>query len=377
MTILHVIGGLFSKGGTPRKLLSLVSGSDKEHFRHIFLVYSNHSDNLNSKIREAGGFVIEVNRLHNYDLRLFWDIIRAVRSYNADIISTHFARADIYGTLVGLLTKRPVIKNVHGILWNSSKWLQRIDSKLSPFRAVTVCNSKATFQAVQQQTGLCNGMVIYNGVPDQSVKLSGTQVAKLRAEIGILKDAFVIGHVGGLIPLRDQDVIIDALSILIHKTEKSYLVLVGDGPVHHQLEQRAAEFRLTDKVLFLGYRDDIPRLMQIFDVYVNMAYAEGFGISVVEAMQTGLPVVLADAGALPELIENGVSGLLVSRGDSAFLAQVLMQLEKDRHWAAQLGDSARLRAAREFSIERYAREFEFLYKKVANHETVRLLKAVE
>ena len=367
MTILHVIGGLFSKGGTPRKLLSLVSGSDKEHFRHIFLVYSNHSDNLNSKIREAGGFVIEVNRLHNYDLRLFWDIIRAVRSYNADIISTHFARADIYGTLVGLLTKRPVIKNVHGILWNSSKWLQRIDSKLSRFRAVTVCNSKATLQAVQQQTGLCNGMVIYNGVPDQSVNLSIEEVAELKTEIGIPKDAFVIGHVGGLIPLRDQGVIIDALSILIRKIEKSYLVLVGDGPMRYQLVKQTAELGLKGRVLFLGYRDDIPRLMQIFDVYVNMAYAEGFGISVVEAMQSGKPVVLADAGALPELIEDGVSGLLVPRGDSMALADALYYIAKNRQTAENLGSVAQLRAASEFSISRYVHKFEELYRRVVNN----------
>jgi glycosyltransferase involved in cell wall biosynthesis len=370
LTILHVVGDLFSKGGTPRKLLSLVSGSDKEHFRHIFLVYSNRSDNLNSKIREAGGFVIEVNRLHNYDLRLFWDIIRTIRSYEADIISTHFARADIYGTLAGILMKKPVIKNVHGILWNSSKWLQNIDSKLSRFRVVTVCNSRATLQAVQQQTGLCNGMVIYNGVPDQSVKLSGKQVAELREEIGVPEEAFVIGHVGGLIPLRDQGVIIDALSILIRKIEKSYLVLVGDGPMRHKLELQATTLGLTDRVLFLGYRDDVPQLTQIFDVYVNMATAEGFGISVVEAMQAGLSVVLANAGALPELIEDGVSGLLVPRGDSASLAKVLMQLEKDRQRAAQLGDSAKLRAASEFSIERYAREFELLYRDVTTKRSV-------
>ena len=366
--VLHVISGLFSRGGTPRKLLSLVRAMDSNRFRQVFLLFGNCEDNLNEEMLEARAVVVKVSRPKNYDARLLWDMIRAVRTYQADIISTHFARADMYGVVAGILTGTPVIKNVHGILWNTSPWLQKVDRALSPFRACTVCNSRATLEAVRKQGSLCNGVVIYNGVPNRAVTLSPERVAALRASLGIPPDAFVIGHVGGLIPLRDQRVMIDAMVLLSRELPNAYLVLVGDGPIRQQLEEQAVRLGLGERVLFLGYRDDVPQLLATFDAYANMAYAEGFGIAVVEAMQSSLPVVLANAGALPELIEDRVSGLLVPPGDSASLAKALAHLESDRVWTAQIGQAARRRALDEFSIERYAQEFERLYRKVANRQ---------
>lgn len=367
LVVLHVIRDLFSKGGTPRLLLSLVRAIDSSRLLHIFLVFGNCEDNLNDEMLKAGAVVVNVLRYKNYDVRLLWDIIHMVRTYQADIISTHFARADVYGVLAGILTRKPVIKTVHGILWNSSSLIQWIDHVLSSFRAYTVCNSIATLKAVQKQGSAHNSGVIYNGVPNQAITLSPERIAALKVSFGISPDAFVIGHVGALIPLRDDKVIINALALLSETDSNSYLVLVGDGPLRQQLEQRVASIGLGNRVLFLGNRDDIPELLTMFNVYVNMAIAEGFGIAVVEAMQAGLPVVLANAGALPELIEDGISGLLVSPGDSRALAEIIKRLETELDFAKFLGEQARQRAASEFSIERYGNDIEQIYLQIAHN----------
>jgi glycosyltransferase involved in cell wall biosynthesis len=361
INVLHIIQGLFSKGGTPRKLLSLVERRTKEKFHHIFFVYSNQKDNLNDKIIQAGGSLIQVERQKKYDIRLLFDILHVVHKYQVHLINTHFARADLYGTIAGILTGRPVIKNVHGILWNESGCLQKLDGLLSKYRACAVCNSKATQEAVICQTGARNCRVIYNGVPDRTVSLQPGQVAELRASIGIPRGAFVVGHVGGLIPLRDQSIIIDSVSLLVNKLSNILLVFIGDGPIRQQLEDHAASLGVAEKVRFLGYRENVPALMNIFDVYVNMAREEGFGISVVEAMQTGLSVILANSGALPELIEDGVSGILVPPGESEPLAKALLQLRDEPQWAAKIGNAARTRALNMFSIERFTSDFEQLY----------------
>jgi len=365
LVVLHVIKSLFSRGGTPRKLLDLVRAMDGRRCRHIFLVFGKSQDNLNHDFLESGAVVVEVSRPGNWDLRLVWDIRRAIRVYHVDIVCTHFARSDVYGALAGVLSGKPVIKNIHGILWNASPWLNKIDGLLSSFRACVVCNSLASLEAAKRRGGVRNGIVIYNGVPNRAAALSQAGVIALRASMGIPLDAFVVGHVGGLIPLRDQAVIMKALALVAQEIPNAYLVFIGDGPLRNQLEDQVAELGIKGRVLFLGYRDDVPELLAVMDAYVNMARAEGFGIAVVEAMQAGLPVVLANAGALPELIEEGVSGLLVPPGDSAVLARTLARLASDRAWAAQLGDAARQRAASAFSIERYARDFERLYTEVA------------
>lgn len=365
LVVLHVIRNLFSKGGTPGKLLNQVRAMDSGRFGHIFLVFGNSQDNVSHDLLETGAVVVEVSRAKNYDLRLLWDIRRVIRVHQVDIICTHFARADVYGTLAGILTGKPVIRNIHGILWHTSRWLHRIDRLLSPFRACVVCNSCATLEAAKRRGGVHNGIVIYNGVPNRAVAVSRARVNALRASMGIPRDAFVVGHVGGLIPLRDQAVIMKALALVAKEVPNAYLVFIGDGPLRNQLEDQAAELGITGRVLFLGYRDDVPELLAVMDAYVNMAHAEGFGIAVVEAMQAGLPVVLANAGALPELIEDGISGILVPPGNSEALSKGLLRLRSDRMWAVQIGQAARQRAFNEFPIERYARDFEHLYLQVA------------
>jgi glycosyltransferase involved in cell wall biosynthesis len=362
-----VIDGLFSHGGTPIKLLNLVKYSDRNQFRHVFLAFANQKENLNQAFREAGAIVVEVDRRRNWDMRLLWDIIGTARRCKANMISTHFARADIYGAIAGMLTRTPVIKNVHGMLWNGSRWLQRIDAALSRFRASTVCNSNATRNAVIRQTGAENTIVIYNGVPDHAVSLSNEKKARVRNSLGIPKDAFVIGHVGGLIPLRDQNLILSALKRLLDSTVNAYLVFVGNGPLREALEIEASRLNITKRVSFLGYRDDVPMLLSIFDVYVNMAREEGFGIAVVEAMQAGLPVVLANAGALPELIEDGISGFLVPPGDHESLYRTLSFLSSNRQSAINMGHNAKLKANKDFSIDRYVRDYEQLYISILSH----------
>jgi len=367
--ILHVIDGLFSHGGTPIKLLNLVRFSDRGRFSHVFLVFADNKVSLKQEFIEAGAIVVELDRRRNWDMRLVWNIIGAARRYKASIISTHFARADLYGAFAGMLTRTPVIKNVHGMLWNESRWLQKLDSLFSRYRACTVCNSKATKDAAIRQTGARNCRVIYNGIPDRTVSLHLEKIAELRASIGIPNEGFVVGHVGGQIPLRDQVVILRGLDLLVKRGINAYLVLIGDGPSRKDLESQSGQLGLKARIRFLGYRKDVMELLTTFDVYVNMAKEEGFGIAVVEAMQAGLPVVLANAGALPELIEDGISGFLVPSGDHVSLYRILSFLSSNHQSAINIGHNAKLKANKDFSIARYVRDYEQLYISILSHSS--------
>lgn len=364
ISILHIMQGTFAHGGTPRKLLSLVVNGDRDKFRHIFLLFANSVENLNREYRKEGAIIEEVNRPRNWDVRLLWDILIICKKYQCDIINTHFARADIYGTLACLIARIPVVKYVHGIVWNDSHWLQKIDGLLSPLRACTICNSEATRRVVISQTGAKNMKVIYNGVPNHAVYLTPYQRTMKRNELGIPSDAFVVIHVGGLIELRDQSVIIRAVKHCVDEGINAYLVFVGDGPLHQRLETESYELGLVSRIRFLGYRSDVFELNAMSDVFVNMAREEGFGIAVVEAMQAGLPVVLANAGALPELIEDGVSGLLVASSDPIELATNLQLIASDTKLAKRLGNSAKKRADSNFSILRYVQDMEAVYSEV-------------
>jgi glycosyltransferase involved in cell wall biosynthesis len=371
MVVLHLIMSLGMVGGTPRKLLYIVKETEPR-IHHVFLVFAEmFPQNFSGEIKRAGGQVITVRRNKAWDIRLLFDIIQGLRDNHVDIICTHFPRADLYGIIAGVLTRKPVIKNVHGILWNNSRCLQRIDAILSRFRTCTVCNSNATKNAVVRQTGARNTVVIYNGIPNRAVTLEVGQKISILKSIGIPPNSFVIGHVGGLIPLRDQSIILNSFKSLLDIGVNTYLVFVGDGPLREALQHECEKLDINKRVRFLGYRTDVPDLLASFDCYVNMAREEGFGIAVVEAMQAGLPVVLANAGALPELIEDAVSGILVPPGDSTALAQALTNLLNDPNSAHYLGQAAKQRAATKFLIERYVNDLESLYIDILNWRRMR------
>jgi glycosyltransferase involved in cell wall biosynthesis len=207
--------------------------------------------------------------------------------------------------------------------------------------------------------------VVYNGVPNDAVHLDEEQKRSIRLELGLPVNAFIVGHVGGCIELRDQAAIIRAMVKCIERGVDAYLVMVGDGPLRNRLGSTCERLGIGDRTKWLGYRGDVRRLLPVFDVYVNMAREEGFGIAVVEAMQASVPVVLANAGALPELIENAVSGIVVRAGDEDQLAEALQTLHKNREMATRLGSAGRHRALKIFAISEYVRKMETLYIEVS------------
>ena len=363
VVILHVIEGLFSKGGTPRKLLSLVENGDKERFVHIFLLFNNYrADDLSDDVRRAGGIVKEVSRPRNYDIRFLFDIIRMVRKHKVDIINTHFARSDIFGVLVGMMCGIPVIKSVHGVAWNNSTLLIYADRMLARFRYLTTCNSAASIEAERQRSHAKTLKVIHNGVVPRECNLTNGEVPAYREKLGIPPNCFIVGHVGSLIELRRQDLILDAISIMYEKGIDVYCAIVGKGSEDENLKDYAKSLKITDCVKFLGCIDDVGEFLSSIDVYVNMANAEGFGIAVVEAMFAGLPVVLANAGAHPELIVDGDSGILVSEGSSQELADAMTRLAGDSSLRRRLGEGGKKRANEKFAISRFVRDFENLYE---------------
>jgi glycosyltransferase involved in cell wall biosynthesis len=128
------------------------------------------------------------------------------------------------------------------------------------------------------------------------------------------------------------------------------LRIVGDGPALPSLRSLAAELGIESRVEFLGLRDDVPELLREADAFVHPTLTEGFGNAVAEAMASGLAVVVTRVGGLPEIVEDGVSGLLVPPGDAAALAAGIEAVARDAALRARLGGRARQRIVERFGL---------------------------
>lgn len=228
-----------------------------------------------------------------------------------------------------------------------------------------VANSQAVSDDVQRRERIDPSRirVIRNGVeiPDLADVRSK---ARARALLGVPDDALVVGCVGSFKRGKGQVSLLRSMPEVVRQVDRAFLVIAGDGPERASAERTAAELGV-ERVRFLGNVPDARALYPAFDVLVSASEAEGLPNVVLEAAAAGRPIVATDAGGTREIIEDGVSGVLVAVGDEAALARGVVQLLLDPALGARLGLAAREHAAAAFGIDRLIAETAALYEESA------------
>ena len=241
----------------------------------------------------------------------------------------------------------------------------RIRRALSPLvdRFVTVSHDLERW--LVHTVGIAGRKVvtIHNGVDTDRFTDEG-RCPVGRAALGVADDALVIGTVGRLDPVKDQQGLLDAFAAL-PRPDRGVLVVVGDGPCRDALAARAAEPDLAGRVRLLGERADVATALSGFDVFALPSIAEGISNTILEAMACGLPVVATRTGGNPELVVEGVTGALVPVGDRGALARALGAYADDAHLRGLHGKAGRARAVEQFSLARMTRRHRELYAALA------------
>jgi len=206
-------------------------------------------------------------------------------------------------------------------------------------------------------------VVIPNGVDVERFSIDRRQEG--RRALGRNDDAPVVGTVGRLDAVKDHETLLAAFADVASRSETARLVVIGDGPLRSTLKARARSLRLEGRVDFLGERRDVPILMKGLDVFVLPSLAEGASNTVLEAMATGLPVIATAVGGNPELVEDGVTGMLVPVRDGTALAKAALAYLWDPELRAAHGRAGRRRAVARFGLDRMADGYRRLYVAVS------------
>ncbi|XXY23508.1 glycosyltransferase [Sorangium sp. So ce216] len=195
--------------------------------------------------------------------------------------------------------------------------------------------------------------VIHNGIDGTrfSRALHSGEQGRIRAELGIGARDFVFGCAVVHIEQKGLRYLIEAAPEVLRRAPESRFVVAGDGPLRGELEQRARAAGLGDRMIFPGYRSDVPELVSSFDAYVLPSLWEGLPLALLEALALGKPIVASRVGGVPEIIEHGVDGFLVPPKDPGALAEHLSRVARD----GELRERARTRSpakfAEQFSLE--------------------------
>jgi glycosyltransferase involved in cell wall biosynthesis len=294
-----------------------------------------------------------------------------IRERRPALIHAHGSKAGLLARIaVRFAGGAPTVVTVHNqVLYGGVSPLVRfiyvaMERRLARRTARIITVSDALRAEMLDVYGLSPRLVttVHNGL-DLSPYAGGDREAA-RRRYGIPSDAIAFGLAARFAPQKAHDVLLEAAAPLLGRESRAWLVLAGDGPLLEAAKTKARATRVRDRILFPGYEVDVPGLLAALDIYVSPAIAEGLGLATIEAMAAGLPVVSTTAGGTPEVVDDGVTGLLVAPGKPGPLGDAVARLYKDATLRRRMGDAGRAKAVAEFGEDRMLERTAQIYREV-------------
>ncbi|MEM9110809.1 MAG: glycosyltransferase family 4 protein [Planctomycetota bacterium] len=281
------------------------------------------------------------------------------------VIFANTQKAAVLGAIAGRVSKRPLIWFLHDLLdadHFSSANRRAVIAITNRWGSYVISNSQATDDAYRKAGGKLPTTVIYNGIDEDSFDRVADQASRtIRTELSVPDSSLLVGVFGRLTPWKGQDILLDALARKeladIHAVVVGEALFTGEDRAYAEhLRSRAASPSYSDRVHFLGHRNDVPKLMKACDVIVHTSTSpEPFGRVIVEGMLAGKPVIATNAGGAKEIISDGINGLLVEPGSVKCLANAISSLRSNPARGDELALAGRARAEQDFSVQQMVR----------------------
>ncbi len=289
-----------------------------------------------------------------------WLIAAIARGWGADLIHSHLSTASLWGGLGARLARIPGVGHVHAI--NTFLYYRLNDLNLT-------CSDGVRRAVLAQNGDPARVRVVYNGIP--LARLQGLPAAaQTRAALGLEADDFVLVCVAHLTPRKGQIHLLRAIALLREAIPELRCLLVGEGTskATAELRREAARLGITDRVRFLGFRHDAVAVTDCSDVSVLPSVSkEGLGLGLIEAALLGKPAIGSAAPGIDEVIDDGISGLLVPHANPQALAAAIDRLWRDPEMRLRFGEAGRARAQRTFSLAAMADACEAAYSDLLQH----------
>lgn len=370
--VLQIIDRL-GPGGAESLLYTLASSLDRERFElHVCGLRDGSLYALASQIQAIGVPVMQLDQRNAYDISTLITLVRYIRKHDIGIIHTHLLASDIMGRIAGLLTSTPVVSTIHNSRQDFDEeparrqWLERWTARLWCRRLVVV--SPTLRREIAQWYGVPprHVMAIPNGVdtgrfrprPDLDHAAIRRDLLGPVAGDGLYPLVLIIAR---LVPQKGLSFLLEAATQVIATRPDVRFAVVGLGPLLDDLQAQAANFGLSDSLVFTGARDDVPDLLAACDLFALSSLWEGLPISLLEAMSSGCPVVATNVGGVGAVVQDGVTGLIVPPADSGALAEAILASLDDPEAAKKRGAEAQQWVNSHYGMGAWARKLERLY----------------
>jgi glycosyltransferase involved in cell wall biosynthesis len=353
----HKITGI---GGSERHLLTLLPALRARGVDARFLgldVPGTAAPSLYEELDAAGVPAAHVRCTVDVSPRMARDVVRAVRDEAPDLVHTHLVHGDVYGALAAARLGLPHVSSRH----NDDRYL------LGPFRFVDRAFAARTRRLIAISDAVRRFLAAAGHDERKLVtvhygldSLPGAPSERTPAEAGVPDGVPLLLAIGRLTGQKDHPTLLRAFAAARARHPDAVLAILGIGPLESETRALAGELGLDGSVLLPG-RLEIRDWLERADVFVHSSRWEGFGLVLLEAMLAGLPIAATRVSAVPEVVADGETGLLVAPGDHGALASALDDLLADPARARALGEAGLLRAREHFSVALMAERTQAVY----------------
>jgi L-malate glycosyltransferase len=304
------------------------------------------------------------------DLHAAWKLARVVKRWRPDVIHAH----DPHGIAMAALALS---------LGSSNRGSSGAAPALVASRRVDFHFQNNSFSRWKHRQVDCfiaaseaiRHMLLHDGVPeDRTVTVHegidvdhvlAAPVVDVHAAFFLPHGAPVVGNVAALVPHKGQRHLIEAAHLVVQQMPDARFVILGEGELREHLERQVKEYRLEKHVLLPGFRTDVLGCMKSFDLVAMSSVTEGLGTSLLDAMAASRPIVATRAGGIPEIVEDGLNGVLVPPRDHREMARQIVRLLGDAALRQRMGEAGLARVRKDFTVERMVERTAAVYARVA------------
>ena len=359
MKILHVESGKHFYGGA-RQVAYIIEGLASLGMQNI-LACPTGADIVRYVSEYAE--VCETTMKGDVDVRMTSRLVKIIRKHRPDVIHLHSRRgADIWGGLAARITGTPCILS-RRVDNPESRWLVSLKYRLYD-HVITISEAIRQIliaEGIEEQKITCVRSAV-----DPSPYLHVVDRHRMSKEFRLPENAIVIGIVAQLIPRKGHQYLIDAVEVLSKVYPLLRVICFGQGPLLNQLTETVRKKKLDSIIQFTGFRSDLPEWLGGLDILAHPADMEGLGVSLLQASAACVPIVTTQAGGLPEVVLDDVTGILIKPGDITALIEALRRLIENQKMRQKFGAAGRARIISDFSVDAMAKGNLDVYRKVLN-----------
>ena len=360
--ILHIIDTT-GPGGAETVFIDLACRLPKDKYKSIVLIRGKGWVYEELKRRNIESILMDAKGSFNW--RYLKQLAALIRKERIDLIQSHLLGSNVYASLAGLMTGRPVVSTFHGAVDIGEnerlKELKFAAINLGSRCIVAVSNHLRENIITRSSLRANKTTVIYNGI--NTADFATTQSNDLRAHFGWPNDDMIIGSLGNIRPAKGYSILLQSAALLKDVDPHFRFVIAGQGKsdLYDGLLELRKELGLEQHVHFLGFVADPAWFLSNLDLFLLSSTSEGFSIATIQAMAASLPVLVTRSGGPEEIVTHGENGWMIDSGSPHAIAEALLKLAADTTLAARLAKKGKEHANSSFDIASMLSAYEKIY----------------